>query len=299
MRFAVSGSSGLVGRALCRQLASEGDGLIRIVRRATGSGEEAVWDTSSDTLETDELEGIDALVHLAGENIVGRWTRSKRERILSSRVKGTRAMCQAMSKMRDPPKVFLCASAVGYYGDTGDRIVTEEQPSGDCFLSEVARAWESGAKEAAASGVRVVSLRIGVVLGLEGGALQKLLLPFKLGLGGRIGGGQQYMSWISVGDMARTILFAARTPALSGPVNCTAPHPVTNAEFARTLGKLLQRPTILPLPGWLLKLALGQMGRETLLSGTRVFPTRLERAGFRFDHEHLEDALRAILARPG
>jgi hypothetical protein len=235
---------------------------------------------------------MDAVVHLAGEPIPGRWTPKKKALILESRFKGTRLIAEAISHLSKPPRVFVCASAIGYYGDRGNEILREESPSGNGFLAQVCREWEAATEPAARKGVRVVNLRIGIVLGAGGGALAQMLTPFKMGVGGRIGSGNQYMSWIALDDLVGIVHHVLTTEGLRGPVNAVAPNPVTNAEFTRTLGKVLSRPTIFPLPAFVVKLAFGEMGEEALLGSQRVEPARLQATGYKFRSPDLEATLR-------
>lgn len=244
------------------------------------------------------LNGVDAVVHLAGENIAsGRWTKAKKERIRDSRVNGTRNLCESLSLLPEPPRVLVCASAIGYYGDRGEIALTEADQPGRGFLPEVCTAWERATKPATDEGIRVVNLRIGIVLTPEGGALQQMLLPFQLGLGGKVGNGRQYWSWISLPDLVRAIQFAIETESLSGAVNAVAPNPVTNEVFTQKLGRVLRRPTLVPLPAFAARLVLGEMADDLLLSSIRVVPQKLQNAGFEFEHPELERALRAVLNR--
>ena len=238
------------------------------------------------------------MVHLAGAPIAGRWNASRREAILQSRQRGTRLLCERLARLQSPPRVLVSASAVGFYGDRGDEALDEQSAAGQGFLAEVCRAWESACEPARAAGIRVVNLRFGLVVSASGGALVKLLPAFRLGLGGPQGSGRQYMSWIALDDAIGAIHHAMFRDDLSGPVNATAPFPVRNATFAGTLGKVLGRPALLPLPGIAVRAAFGEMGRELLLGGARVAPTRLERTGFAFRTPSLESALRFELGRP-
>lgn len=287
MKILVTGAGGFLGSALVPKLSGE---VARLVRREPGAGE-VRWDPEAGTLDPAAVDGFDAVVHLAGENVgQGRWTDRKMERIRRSRVDGTRLLCEALGRARRPPAVIVCASAIGIYGNRGDEVLTEESTPGTGFLADVCRQWE-----AAATGGRVVHLRLGVILGASGGALAKMLTPFKLGLGGPIGGGAQFMSWISIEDAVGAILHAISTEALRGPVNATAPGAVTNLEFTKTLGRVLGRPTIFPMPAFAARLAFGRMADEMLLSSARVEPRRLAAGGFAFNHPALEGALRAAL----
>jgi uncharacterized protein (TIGR01777 family) len=288
MRTLVSGASGLIGSALVPAL--EGI-VVRLVRREPGPGE-LRWDPEAGRVSPADLEGFDAVVHLAAENVgEGRWTAEKKGRIRDSRVGGTRLLCDALARCARPPRVVACASAVGIYGDRGEERLTEESQPGTGFLADVAREWE-----AAARGARVVLLRFGVVLSARGGALARMLTPFKLGVGGRIGPGTQWMSWVSLDDAVGAIRLALARDELSGPVNVVGPEPATNLEFTRTLGRLLGRPTIFPMPAFAARLLLGEMADALLLSSLRVEPARLKAAGYAFRHPTLESALRAALA---
>ena len=298
MRILVTGSSGMVGRALVRELGSGGHDVIRLVRRAPAAADERFWDPLTGQIDQDALS-VDAVVHLAGESIAeGRWTEAKKARIRDSRVDGTRLLCEALANAPTPPRVLVSASAIGFYGDGGDRTLTETAESGSGFLPDVCREWEAGTHALRDGGTRVVNLRIGVVMSTEGGALARMLTPFKLGVAGRIGNGRQWMSWVSLDDVVAAIGFALTEESLSGPVNAVAPEPVTNAEFTRTLGRVLSRPTVMPMPAFAARLAFGQMADDLLLASLRVEPTALTASGFRFRHPDLETALRQLLDRP-
>ena len=256
------------------------------------------WDPEAGEIDPGSLEGFDAVVHLAGENIAGgRWNEARKQRILESRVKGTQLLAGALAKLKNPPKVFACASAVGFYGDRGDEALDETSAAGQGFLAEVCQAWEAATKPASEAGIRTVNLRFGVILSGSGGALGKMLPPFQLGAGGRIGGGRQWMSWVALDDVIGAIHHALLTDTVAGPVNVVSPTPMTNAEFTKTLGRVLVRPTIFPMPVFAAKLALGEMAEELLLAGQRVLPKRLEAADYRFRFNDLEDALRHVLGR--
>ncbi len=300
MKILVSGASGLIGSALVPVLTASGHDVIRLVRSQPAAGEAAVrWDPEAGTLDAAGLEGLDAVVHLAGENLAeGRWTAEKKRRIRESRVKGTRLLCEALAGLARPPRVLVSASAVGYYGDRGDELLTEESPPGSGFLAAVARDWEAAAEPARRAGIRVVHPRMGPVLTPAGGVLAKMLPPFQAGLGGRVGSGRQYVSWIAVDDLLDAMLHLLATEALRGPVNMVAPRPVTNAEFAATLGRVLGRPAVLAVPAFAARLALGEMADEVLLASARVTPVRLAASGYRFRYPELEGALRHLLGRP-
>lgn len=294
MKVAVTGSSGLIGSALVAQLRD----CAKLVRRDPRPGSNEIkWDPERGLIDRAALEGLDAVVHLAGENIAGRWDEGKKARIRDSRIKGTALLSDALAGLSQKPKVFVCASAVGYYGDRGDEVLTEESPPGSGFLAEVCRLWEAATEPAAKSGIRVVNLRIGIVLSKDGGALARMLTPFKLGLGGPIGSGRQYMSWIDLDDLIRIISYVMEAESLSGPVNAVAPNPVTNAEFTRALGRALSRPAFLPLPAFAARLAFGQMADELLLASARVRPEKLLSSGFQFNYPDIDSSLRHILER--
>ncbi len=298
MNILVTGASGLVGSHLQPALAAEGHTVTALVRRAAAAGQ-IRWDPAAGQLDADQLQGFDGVVHLAGESIAeGRWTAAKKERIRSSRVDPTTLLCQTLARLPQPPKVLISASAIGFYGDRGDQPLDEESPAGAGYLPEVCQAWEGATQAAAEAGIRVVRLRIGVVLSREGGALQKMLLPFRMGAGGRIGSGRQYWSWIAIDDLVGVIGHALQTTSLEGAVNAVAPQPVTNLEFTKTLGRVLGRPTIFPMPAFAARLALGEMANDLLLASARVVPDKLHGSGYTFRYPDLEGALRHVLARP-
>jgi uncharacterized protein len=297
MKILISGSTGLVGSALVPALQSGGHEIVRLVRSLSSgtkprNGSSVTWDLKSGQLNPTELERIDAAVHLAGENIAAsRWTPAQKARIRESRVAGTRLLAETLSKLKTPPKTLVCASAIGFYGDRSDQRLNEDSPSGTGFLADTCREWEAAAKPAADRGIRVVHLRTGVVLASQGGALAKMLTPFRLGIAGIIGSGKQYMSWISLDDLVAVISFALLKETLRGPVNAVAPNPVTNHEFTKTLGRVLRRPTVFPMPVFAARLAFGEMADGLLLASARVEPKRLIEAGFRFRFPELEAAL--------
>jgi uncharacterized protein (TIGR01777 family) len=302
LTVAVTGASGLVGSGLAPALASAGHRVVRLVRgagAASAPGESvARWDPDSGALEGSALAGVDAVVHLAGESIAGgRWTEPKKRRIRSSRVDATRRLAGALARLERPPRVLVSASAIGYYGDRGSEILREDSAPGTGFLAEVCREWEAATEPAARAGIRVVRLRIGMVLSRRGGALAAMLTPFRLGAGGPVGSGAQWVSWIALDDLVRAILHALATDSLAGAVNAVAPEPVTNRALARTLGRVLRRPALLPLPAFAARLLLGQMADELLLASARVEPARLRAGGFAFHLTPLETALRHELAR--
>ncbi len=254
------------------------------------------WDPAAGTIDSAELAAVDAVVHLAGENIVAkRWTPTFKHQVLESRIRGTNLLCQTLAGLASKPAVLVSASAIGYYGAHGDESIDESSPPGTGFLADVCQQWEAATQPARDAGIRVVNLRIGFVLAREGGGLAKMLTPFRLGLGGVIGSGRQYMSWIALDDLARAIQFTLSTAALAGPVNATAPRPITNREFTKTLGRVLHRPTIFPMPAFAARLAFGEMADDILLGGARVEPRALTAARFEFAYPQLEPALRYIL----
>jgi uncharacterized protein (TIGR01777 family) len=296
VRILVSGSSGLVGSALVPALRAEGHAVVRLVRGELGSGDFLTWDPTSGTIDQQALEGFDAVIHLAGESIAAkRWTAEQKARIRDSREKGTRLLCESLARTLHPPRTLVSASAVGYYGDRGEEVLREESPPGLGFLAEVCRAWEAATEPALSRGIRVVNLRIGMVLSPTGGALARMLTPFRLGVGGVVGSGKQYMSWIALDDVLGVIRYVLSREELRGPVNAVAPNPVSNREFTKTLGRVLSRPTILPLPAFAARLAFGEMADAVLLASARVEPARLLSSGYRFQFPELEGALRHLL----
>jgi len=299
MKVLVAGSRGLIGSALVRFLVEGGHLVTRLVRGpARPGGTEIPWGPTEGKLDPGMLEGHDAVVHLAGENLTaGRWTPERKARIFNSRVRGTRLLAETLAGLAPPPKVMVCASAIGYYGDRGEEVLTEESSLGRGFLAELCREWEAASAPAAENGIRVVRLRFGVVLSAAGGALRKMLRPFRFGLGGRFGSGQQYMSWIALDDVLAVILRALTDDSLAGPVNAVAPDAVTNREFTRTLGRVLMRPTIFPVPAFALRTIFGEMADETLLASNRVQPAKLLTHGFAFRYPELEGALRHVLGK--
>jgi len=273
MKIAIRGASGLIGSAMTRYFKED---EITVLNR----GEE--WN----------LEGQEALINLAGENISSRWTEKKKKAIRDSRVDTTKKLADALAKCQNPPKVWINASAIGYYGDRGDKEITEASASGEGFLARVVEEWE---KAAIAKGVRVVKIRTGIVLSTKGGALARMLFPFKMGLGGVIGSGKQYMSWIDIDDLVRATDHLFKTESLEGPVNFTAPHPVTNKKFVETLGQVLNRPTFFPMPAFVVKLLFGEMAEELIIKGANVHPKKLLDSGFKFEYSSLDQSLKHLL----
>jgi uncharacterized protein (TIGR01777 family) len=299
MHILVTGSTGLIGSALVTALTSQGHRVSRLVRSKSNLGNrDTYWDPGAGELNSAPLENLDAVVHLAGENIAGgRWTAERKARIRGSRIQGTRLLCQTLAQLGRPPKALVSASAVGYYGDRGEEILTEESPPGSNFLAGVCADWEAATEPAAQHGIRVVTARFGVVLSPAGGALAKMLTPFRMGAGGIVGCGKQYMSWITITDLVGAIIHALKTDSLQGPVNAVAPNPVTNAEFTKTLGRVLGRPTVLPMPAFAARLAFGEMADELLLASAHVVPAKLLASGFVFRYPELEPALTNLLAK--
>ena len=297
MRVAISAASGLIGSALAGDLSADGVEVVRLVRRPARAADEIGWDpqAAAHGLDPAALAGCEAVVHLSGAPIAaGRWTAARKAELRSSRIASTATLATAIAAADPAPGVLLCASAIGYYGDTGEGTVDESSPGGTGFLAELVRDWEAAADPARAAGTRVATFRSGVVLAADGGMLGRLLLPFRLGLGAKVGSGRQYFSWISLTDEIRAIRFLLGSPGASGPFNLTAPEPVTNAEFTRALAKALGRPAVLGLPAAALRAALGEVASE-LLGSARVVPARLEEAGFRFVHPDIATALAALL----
>ncbi len=299
MHVLVSGASGLIGSALTPDLEAAGHRVTRLVRgRARPGWGEVAWEPEAGRMPPQALEGMDAVLHLAGESIAGRWTADKKRRIYDSRVRGTRVICEALRQVVKPPKTFVCASAIGYYGDRGERLLREESRAGEDFLARVCVDWEAAAAPAMERGIRVVPLRLGMVLSASGGALGQMLPPFRLGLGGRLGGGAQYVSWVTLDDVAGAILHVLTTESLHGAVNLVAPGPVSNRDFTRTLGRVLRRPTRFAVPALAARLLFGEMADALLLASTRVEPAKLNASGYAFRYPALEGALRHVLGKP-
>jgi uncharacterized protein (TIGR01777 family) len=297
MKLIVSGAGGLVGSALVPLLTGGGHQVLRLVRREPQGEDEVRWDPATGEIDAGRLAGLDGAVHLAGETISGRWSAAKKQRILESRANGTRLMAETLAALQPPPRVLVSSSAVGYYGDRGDESLTEESSSGSMFLSEVCRQWEAATEPAVARGIRVVTLRTAPVLSAEGGPLAQMLPPFRLGLGGPIAGGGQYFPWIAVDDLAGAYQHALTAESLSGPVNAVAPGQVTNREFTKTLGRVLRRPTLFPLPRFAVRLMFGEMADELLLASARVDAGKLVGSGYQFAYPELEGALRHVLGK--
>jgi uncharacterized protein (TIGR01777 family) len=291
-KILITGASGMVGSALAEHLAGNGDIVHRLVRRPPQWEGEIEWSPDNRTIDADALNGIETVYHLAGENIAeGRWTEAKKARIRDSRVIGTTLLSETLAGLDNPPSTLVAASALGYYGDRGDDIMTEESPPGEGYLPEVCVQWEKSTESAAAAEIRVVNVRIGIVLASSGGALAKMLLPFKMGVGGVLGPGTQYMSWITLDDLVNVFQYCATTEELSGPVNGVAPGAVTNRAYTKALGRALTRPTIFPMPSFAARIAFGEMADALLLSSTRVEPRRLSETGFAFQHPKIDGAL--------
>jgi uncharacterized protein (TIGR01777 family) len=294
-KILVSGSSGLIGAALVPALQSNGYEVVRLVRGASASGRVG-WDPAR-PLAPESVSGFEVIIHLAGESIVGRWTEAKKRRIRESRVQGTRALAAALAKAPQPPRLLISASAIGYYGNRGEETLREDSSSGDGFLPEVCREWEAAAEPASKAGIRAVQMRFGVVLSALGGALQKMLLTFRMGVGGKVGNGRQWMSWIAIDDLVGAIQHVIKTDTLRGPVNGVGPGPVRNAEFTKTLASVLSRPAIFPMPGFAARFAFGQMADELLLASQRVEPAKLMASGYVFQKPDLSTALEDILKK--
>jgi uncharacterized protein len=293
----LTGSSGFIGNSLIRTLRQNRISTLRLHRNLSTSDDGAFWNpyAAKPVHHPEALEGITAAVHLSGANLAARWTPSYKRKVLESRVTPTHALATLLAGLRARPAVLVCASAIGIYGGRGDEILTEASASGSGFLADVCVAWENATQPATDAGIRVVHLRLGVVLSPAGGALARMLPVFRAGFGGRLGSGRQWLSWIALPDATRAIVFALKTPSLSGPVNVVAPNPVTNLEFSRALAKVLHRPALLPVPAFALNLTFGEMAKATILESERVMPDRLIAAGFDFEYPDLEAGLRAVL----
>jgi hypothetical protein len=295
MKIAVAGATGFIGQALVAHLGATGHRVVRLVRRgADASRGDVTWDPSKGVLDPAALDGVQAVVNLAGEPVAERWTADRKRRIKSSRVEGTTLIAKTLVGLARPPRVLVNASAIGIYGDRGDEVLDESAKPGTGFLADVAQAWEASAAPAVERGIRTVLARFGIVLGAAGGALEKMLPPFKLGAGGRLGSGKQWMSWVTLDDVVAAIDYAITSDRVSGPVNVVAPNPVTNADFTHELGHALHRPAVATVPAFALRFAYGEMGEAVLLASQRVMPAALQRAGFLFKHTILGDALKQI-----
>src|SRR5262245_3993905 len=295
MKVLVTGASGLIGSGVVRRLADNGHTVLPLTR--SKSGPSPKWDPGTGVIDLGQGLSFDAVVHLAGESIAGRWTAEKKRQIRDSRVQGTRLLCETLARLPQPPRVLLCASAIGIYGNRSDEVLDDDSAGGVGFLAEVCREWEAATLSAVEKRIRVVNLRLGMLLTQRGGALKARLWPFRLGLGGRVRHGQQYLSWITLGDVERAADHALRCDRLQGPVNLVAPTPVTNREFTRTLARALNRPACLPMPGFVARTLFGEAADALLLASARVLPTRLRETGFQFEHPDLESALRELLKR--
>ena len=296
-RYAITGSSGLIGEALIASLTADGHTVQRVVRDGSRAGpDDVVWDLSRRSIQAEKLEGVDVVVHLAGEPIgAARWTEETKRRIHDSRVVGTQLIAEALAGLSAGPQVFLSSSAVGYYGDRGDEVLTEDSSAGGDFLARVCVAWEAAAQPAIDAGIRTIHPRTGVVIAEGGPLIEKIDLPFRLGVGGRVGNGYQFVPWISLADEVRALRFLADHDDLSGPVNLVGPEPVTNRELTTALGQVLRRPTVLPIPPFAIRLLYGEMGVTLATTSNRVLPQRLLEAGFTFTHTTLVSALEAAL----
>ena len=293
-RVLVTGVSGPIGAALLPYLESQGARIVRLVRDPADAADQIMWNPL-EPLSPQAVSGYEAVIHLAGESIAGRWTAAKKKAIRQSRVQGTTHLAAALAKAQSPPRIFICASAIGFYGNRGDELLTESSSSGRGFLPEVTREWEAATRSAAAAGIRTVNLRIGLVLSARGGALEKMLTPFKLGLGGKIGSGQQWWSWIHVDDLVGAIHHVFHTASLSGPVNVVAPNPASNAEFTQVLASVLRRPAFFLVPAFAARLAFGEMADALLLGSERVQPAKLQASGFAFRFSELRPALEDLV----
>ena len=299
MRVLVTGASGLIGSALCEKLLETGHEPVRLVRREAAGADEISWDPAAGTIDAEALEGCDAVVHLAGAGIGDkRWNEARKRELADSRIRSTHLLATALAGLREPPKAFLSGSAIGIYGDTGDRVADEASAAADSFLADLCHQWEAAATPAAEAGIRTVLLRTGIVVDSKAPFLKRQLPLFKLGLGGRLGSKDRWVSWISLDDEVAAIIWLLEHEDISGPVNLTAPNPVANQEFTKTLGRVLRRPTLLPVPKLLPSLLLGKELINALTESTRVVPKALTDHGYPFKHPHLEPALRAALDRP-
>ena len=296
MKILISGSHGFIGSAVHRHLEQRGCQLLRLIRQTQiAHSDEVFWNLPDSFIDHSKLTNLDAVIHLAGENLFGRWNEKKKQAIHDSRVKSTAFLAKTLAAMEQKPKVLICASAIGYYGDRGEDECIEMAEAGDGFLGTVCRQWEQATMPASEAGIRVVNLRFGVVLGKEGGSLAKMLPAFKMGMGGPLGDGQQWVSWVSIDDAVRAVAFALEHESLAGSVNVVSPQPVRNKEFAQAIGHALLRPEVVPVPKRILKFMFGEMAEETLLASTKVLPHKLQTEDFQFQHPDLNTALEAIL----
>ncbi len=294
VRILASGATGLIGSRLVSYLENRGHTVARLTRSPKAAGD-IRWDPDKGEIDRQALNGFDAVIHLAGENLFGRWTPEKKHRIIESREKSTRLLSQAIAELDGPPEVMVSASAIGYYGSRGNEVLSETSSPGFGFLPEVCGAWESATEPAREAGVRVANARFGVVLASEGGALEKMLTPFKLGVGGKLGSGKQWMSWIDIDDLCRAIEHVILTESLAGPINFVAPEPVTNEDFTRTLARVLGKPAALTVPEFAIRIAFGEMGEETVLASQRVLPDKLVASGFGFNYPTVRASLTHVL----
>lgn len=300
LRIAVTGATGLIGAALTRHFAHGGHDILKITRSVKDDGDPSTinWQPSKGEIDPARLEGVDVIIHLAGESIAGwRWTAAKKAAIRNSRVESTRLLSETIANLKHPPRILLCASGMNYYGDGGDEIMDEDSPPGQTFLARVCKEWEAAADPAREAGIRTLHTRFGMVLSADGGPLQQMLTPFRLGLGGKFGSGRQYWSWIAINDAVGAIDHLIMNTDLDGPVNLVSPNPARNHEFTKTLGSVIKRPTVLPVQRFAAKVALGEMANELLLASTRVHPKRLLESGYAFRYPDLDSALHHLLDR--
>jgi uncharacterized protein (TIGR01777 family) len=296
MKILVSGSHGLVGKALTISLVNSGHDIVSLVRQSANDSE-IEWHPNHGKINLQQLEGFDVIVNLAGESIAsGRWTEEKKKKIRESRVKGTELLSSALARLSLPPSTLINASAIGFYGSRGDELLTEKSAPGEGFLPEVCIEWEKATGQAEAKGIKTIHTRFGIILDEKGGALERMLTPFRMGVGGKVGNGKQWMSWIALDDVINALRFLIDEPGSGGPVNFTAPNPVTNADFTEALGNVLSRPTLFSVPAFAARLAFGEMADELLLSSAKVEPERLKESGYQFKHPELSSALKAILS---
>ncbi len=302
MDIVVSGANGLIGSALVKSLIQDGHNVKSLSRDEKADSKYAIyWDPKNGKLKPERLNGVDAVIHLAGESIAGknpiqgRWTKTRKEEILQSRVKGTKLLSDTLAGLSNPPKVFICASAIGYYGDRADEKLDENSTRGKGFLADVCDEWEKATSESVKKGLRVVNTRFGVILSRDGGALKSMLPPFKMGVGGQIGSGKQYMSWIDIDDVVGAIKFAIKNDSLQGIVNVVSPNPLPNIEFTKILGHVIHRPTIFPIPAIGINTLFGEMGNELLLASQRVYPKKLLDAGYQFKYSNLSSSMQHVL----